>query len=509
MVESGREGGRPRHVIRVWPINPPNAYAVLTMNPVTKEVVYEVQEPTLSEEEVKVLAEIKNHLVETLDVTLSSFKDEKDAIEYLKERMRDVIEQYRLPVKENFEKLAYYIVRDFIGYGKIDVLMRDPLIEDISCNGVGLPIYVWHRDYESLPTNVVFDDERELDSFVIRLAHRAGRMITLANPILDASLPDGSRIQLTLGGQVTRHGSTFTIRKFRRDLLTIVDLIRLNTLSAEIAALLWFLIENRISVLVCGGAASGKTTLLNCLSNFIKPDLKIVTIEDTPELQLYHKNWVRSVTRPAYTSSAREITLFDLLKAAVRQRPDYIIVGEIRGEEAYTLFQAISIGHLAMATIHADSVIAAIRRLENPPMNIPRNLIAQLNIATVQTRVEKNGLPARRTKVITEIVGLDYKTKDILMNDIYRWDPRTDSFVFTGRCITLERVAKNLGMTISEAWREIERRKRILEWMVKKNLRRFDQVAEIIRSYAYSPELVFSRVSVEESLDEDEGRTGA
>lgn len=503
-MESGEKTSK--HVLKVWAISPPDVYAILSMNPVTREIIYKVQEPTLTDEDVKLLNLIKNHLIEILNITFSQFKSEKDAAEYLRKLVEEIVKRHRLPVKGNFEKLMYYIVRDFIGYGKIDPLMKDPLIEDISCNGAARPIYIWHRDYESLPTNIIFENDKELDSFIIRLAHKAGRMITIANPILDASLPDGSRLQLTLGRQVTRHGSTFTIRKFRKDLLTIVDLIRLNTLSADMAAMLWFLVENRVSVLVCGGVASGKTTLLNCLSNFIKPDLKVITIEDTPELQLYHKNWVRSVTRPAYMSSAREITLFDLLKTAIRQRPDYIIVGEVRGEEAYTLFQAMSIGHLGMATIHAESVMAAIRRLENPPMNIPRNLIAQLNIATVQARIEKDRIPIRRTKTVMEIVGLDPKTNDILINEIFRWNPKTDSFTFTGRCIILERIIENLGLTLSEAWRELDRRKRILAWMVRKNMRSFEEVSTMIRNYEYSPESVFEMIRVEESFEEGERR---
>jgi len=199
----------------------------------------------------------------------------------------EILKKYRIKVpSESVDKLLYYIIRDFVGYGRIDPPMRDHFIEDISADGVNMPIYVWHRVYESLPTNIVFKGEEELNSFIIRLAYLAGKNISIASPILDASLPDGSRVQLTYGSEVTGRGSTFTIRRFRLDPLTISDLIALNTLSSEMAAYLWYIIENRASVLVAGDIACGKTTMLNCLSMFIKPEMKMVSVEDAQELNL-------------------------------------------------------------------------------------------------------------------------------------------------------------------------------------------------------------------------------
>ncbi|RLF09556.1 MAG: hypothetical protein DRJ98_07925, partial [Thermoprotei archaeon] len=298
-----------RKVLEIYDVNKPFAYVVISMNPNTKEITYEVVEPTLSAEEKRYLKILNELLVETLDATLSELGADDKAKSYLRSKIEELIRKHKLPIKENFDKIIYYINRDFLGYGKIDPLMRDPCVEDISCSGVKIPIYVWHREYESIPTNIVFEDEEELDSLVIKLAYRSGKLISLARPILDATLPDGSRIQLTFSKQVTRHGSTFTIRKFKVDPLTIIDLIRFNTLSSEMAAYLWFCVENKVSIFVIGGVASGKTTTLNCLSNFIKPDLKIVTIEDTPEIQLHHKNWIRSVTRSgAKAEAAGEIT---------------------------------------------------------------------------------------------------------------------------------------------------------------------------------------------------------
>ncbi|MCS7119787.1 MAG: type II/IV secretion system ATPase subunit [Nitrososphaerota archaeon] len=485
-----------KKILEVWKVNEPFAYAVLAEYPFPHEIRYEVFEPTLTADEERSLKRIRDFLFEQIDVTMSDLGSEAEAAEYLKRLTMRIIRQFRIPVKkESLEKILYYIVRDYVGYGKIDVMMKDPLIEDISCNGVGLPIYVWHRDYESIPTNVVFDSEESLDSFIVRLAYRAGRMISVANPILDAALPDGSRIQLTLGRSVTRHGSTFTIRKFKTDPFTIVDLIRLNTLSSHMAAFFWLLIENKFNIFVCGPTASGKTTTLNCLSNFIHPDYKIVTIEETPEIRLHHKNWVRSVSRPGYGGSA-EITLFDLLKAAMRQRPDYIIVGEVRGSEAYTLFQAMATGHGGLSSLHAESVPAAVHRLENEPINIPRTLIAGLNVITVQMRLEVNGKPARRTITTTEILGIDPRTNEIITNETFRYKPEADTYAYSGRSYSLERLAKNTGMTMREIEEEITGRMKILDWMVRHNMRSFSEVAEIIRGFYSNPDELYRRIKI-------------
>ena len=481
----------------VYPIQEPYVYAAIIKEK-TGKIKYEVIEPTLLKEEEKQLEEIKKLLMEEIDISLKEIETREKAEEYLKRKFQEVIKDYKLKIeKEAIDKLLYYVVRDFLGYGKIDPLMKDHLIEDISADGVGIPVYVWHRIYESMPTNIVFETEEELNSFIIRLAYLAGKNISLATPLIDASLPDGSRVQLTYGNEITRRGSTFTIRRFRVDPLTISDLIAFNTMSAEMAAYFWYIIENRSSILVSGGVAAGKTTTLNCLSMFIKPELKIVSVEDTPELNLPHENWIPSVVRPGFGLNGRgSITLFDLLKAAVRQRPDYIIVGEVRGEEAYTLFQAIATGHLGMCTLHAESVEAVINRLESEPMNIPRSLIAMIDDIVIQVRTEVNGKPARRVSTVTEIVGMDPKTKEILAHEVYKWDPKSDSFVYSGKSYVLERHRERLGLTKKEIENEIERRKAVLQWMVENNIRRYTEVAKVIREYYADPDRVYRKVRV-------------
>ena len=494
------EGKKPAVFREVYPIREPYVYAAIVKDPKTQKIMYEIIEPTLQKDEEERLKEIKMFLVDELNVSLKEIETKEKAENYLKEKTKETIKKYRIKVSpEAIDKLVYYIIRDFIGYGKIDALMKDQLIEDISADGVNIPIYVWHRMYESLPTNIVFEDEAELNSFIIRMAYLGGKNISIASPILDASLPDGSRIQLTYGSEVTRRGSTFTIRRFKVDPLTISDLIAFNTLSSEMAAYLWYLIENRASVIVAGGVAAGKTTMLNCLSMFIKPEMKIVSVEDTHELNLPHENWIPSVVRLGFGHEDKKggsITLFDLLKAAVRQRPDYIIVGEVRGEEAYTLFQAMATGHLGMSTLHAESVEAVINRLESEPMNIPKSLIAMIDVVMVIARIEKEGKPARRATTTTEVLELDPKTKSIPTEEVFSWNPRDDKFVFSGYSNLLKRQMKKLGVTKEKVKRELNRRKIVLEWMVHEGIRRHTDVANVIREYYANPKRVYQKARV-------------
>ena len=481
----------------VYPVEEPYVYVAIVKEKGTQKIKYEVIEPTLLEEEKKQLEEVKKLLIEELDVNLKEIETKEKAREYLKKKFLKIVKDYHLNIpSESVDKLLYYITRDFIGYGKIDPLMKDHLIEDISADGVNIPIYVWHRIYESMPTNVIFENEEELNSFIIRLAYLAGKNISIASPILDASLPDGSRIQLTYGNEVTRRGSTFTIRRFRVDPLTISDLIAFNTLSSEMAAYLWYIIENRASIVVAGGVASGKTTMLNCLSMFIKPEMKIVSVEDTQELNLPHENWIPSVVRTSFGHEDRKlgaITLFDLLKAAVRQRPDYIIVGEVRGEEAYTLFQAMATGHLGMSTLHAESVEAVLQRLESEPMNIPKPLLTMIDTILVMLRTEIKGKPARRTITATEVVALESETKEIQTQEIFQWNHRNDDFVKINPSHVLARNMEKLNLTEKAIEQELRRRKIVLEWMVKNNIRHYTEVSKVIREYYADPERVYRK----------------
>ncbi len=486
--------------VEVYPIREPYSYASIVRDSVTNQLKYLVVEPVLSEDEKKILARISDLLIDELDVNLNEIETREKAERFFEEKVERIIKKYKLIIDESIlSKIMYFLVRDFIYYGKIDPFMRDAMIEDVSCNGVGIPIYLWHRRYESIPTNVLFDTTSELNNFIIKLAYLSGRHISVATPLVDSSFPDGSRVQMSYGTEVTKRGSTFTIRKFKADPLTIVDLIGFNTLSADMASYIWFGVEHKRSIMVSGGIACGKTTLLNALSMFIKPDMKIVSIEDTPEINLPHENWIQSVTRTGFGLSSKEaggtadVNLFDLLRAAVRQRPDYIIVGEVRGAEAYTLFQAMSTGHLGFCTVHSDSVDSVIHRLESEPMNIPRSLITGMDLITIQARTQVNEKPARRTMVATEMVGMDPRTQEILTNDVYRWNSVDDSYYFTGRSYMLEKIAREMGLRESEVHEELRKRKTVLNWMVKNKIRRYVDVSNIIRQYYSSPEKMYRK----------------
>jgi flagellar protein FlaI len=491
----------PMHRLNItYPINPPYAYVNIKYDTNAKEMFYRVIEPGLSKDEENKMDLITKILQETINVDFKAL-DKGGLQDYLRREVNNIIRKYRMRMdRSSYEKISYYTSREFIGYNRIDPILKDPNIEDISCDGPGIPIYIFHRHFENMQSNVMFINPDELDSFNIKLAQRCQRHVSIAEPLLDGSLPDGSRVQLSLGREVTMHGSTFTIRKFREDPLTPPDMVSFGTFSASMLALMWFFMEKGVSVLIAGGTASGKTTTLNCLLLFIKPEVKIVSIEDTAEINVPHKNWIPAVTRAGFgpmTPSGKrmgEVDMFDLLRASLRQRPDYIIVGEVRGREAYTLFQAIATGHAAMGTIHADSPQGVVHRLESEPINCPRILIKNLDIVLLQSRVRLRGKITRRITDIVEVVDLDPSTKEVITNTIYEWNPFEDSFRFTGRSYLLERLEKEKGMSMEEILKEIDRRKRIINWMHNNQIRFFKDVADIIAEYYRDPEAVMNKI---------------
>ncbi|MEM3528067.1 MAG: type II/IV secretion system ATPase subunit [Candidatus Bathyarchaeia archaeon] len=482
----------------VYALREPHVYAAISRDPETGSSRYHVIEPTMTDDEKASLERIKEIILQVVDVNLNSLDSREKAEEWLRNYVDGIIRNYKVKVGlESLDKIKYYLARDLVGFGKIDPMMHDHMLEDISCDGPRIPIYVWHRVYESLPTNVTFEDEGELDSFIVRLAYLAGKHISIASPMLDASLKDGSRIQLTYGREVTRKGSTFTIRRFRADPLTVPDLIELGTMNPMMAAWFWMMVERKFNILIGGGTASGKTTTLNALCAFIPANSKIVTIEDTPELNIPHENWISSVARVGFgPGGVADITLYDLLKAAMRQRPDYVIVGEVRGEEAYILFQAMATGHGGLSSIHCDSVTSAFSRLESEPMNIPRTLIPILDVVLIQSRTRLAERVARRVTSIVEIVELDPVSKEIITNEVFRWDPKRDLFEYSGRSILLDRVMRDYGVTKEYLSDELERRALLLEWAARNRIRRVGEVGELIRYYYANPEAAMEKVKL-------------
>ena len=487
----------------VYPVQEPYAYVRITYSETTHEHQYEVIEPPLSERESNILAFIESTIVDVIEVGLSAMTKEQ-AAELLRKHTDEVIYDYSIvlsPVSR--EKILYYILRDFLGFGKLDPVMRDELIEDVSCDGPGVPIFMYHRKFESLRSTVVFQTPDELDSYVIKMAQRSGKHVSIAEPLLDATLPDGSRLNATLSDEVTANGSTFTIRKFKEDPFTVPDLVRFGTMNEDLLAYWWLAVQNGASAIYAGGTASGKTTSLNAILLFIPSQMKIVSIEDTREVNIPHQNWIAGVTRAGFGPrdnngrQAGEIDMFTLLKAALRQRPEYILVGEVRGQEATALFQAMATGHTAYGTMHADSTEAVIHRLESEPISIPRSLLEALDIVSIQIQTRIGDRRVRRTKELVEIVGLDPHTREILTNQVFTWNPATDEFEFSGVSYVLERIQMERNMSESDMREEFDRRKRVIRWLVDKKIRALDEVGRIIATYYRNPDVIMRLVDAD------------
>lgn len=491
-----------RHVneIEIQPVEEPYSYVRIKYDTVSNEYLYEVIEPQLNEDEEELLHAIKKTLIDEFELVEEDLPEVKEKI--LREMMEKAIDGSGMEISTlSRERLFYYVKRDFLGYGAIQAAMIDTEVEDISCDGVNVPIYIYHRKYGSIQSNIRFETAEELDGFVVWLAQRSGKHISVASPMLDATMPDGSRLNETLGTHVTKRGSSFTIRRFRENPFTPVDLMRFKTMSSEMMAYLWIAIENGQSLLICGGTASGKTTTLNAILLFIPPQMKIVSIEDTRELNLPHENWVPTLTRsgfgaknPITGKAAGEIDMFDLLAAALRQRPQYLMVGEVRGAEAYVVFQAMATGKSAYTTFHAEDVQAMVHRLENDPINLPRALISALDIVLLQAQVKVGTKMTRRVKGLIEIVGTDPQTDELITNNAYIWNPADDTFNYSGHSYVYSKVAMAKNWSAREMEREVKRRKDILEYMRKIGVRDYRGVAKIVSSYYKDKEKVMEEV---------------
>jgi flagellar protein FlaI len=480
------------------PIREDLTYVRTVFDEDTSRYTYQVVEPPISETERQALSFLRETLVQTLAI-----RDEDQEVDWqahLHEAIQAAIREHGLELSDAATaRVHYYIERDLLGYGPIDVMMQDPMVEDLSCDGPGIPMYVFHRDLESIRTNVAVHDEDELDSYVRSLAQRAGRHISIADPMLDATLPDTSRLQATLSREVTTRGSSFTIRRFRADPLTATDLVRLGTLSARMGAWLWLAMEAGSPMIVAGGTASGKTTTLSSVLQFVPPAKKVVTIEDTREFSLVHENWVASLTRSggAGDQADREIDMYELLRTALRQRPEYLVVGEVRGSEAQTLFQAMATGHATYSTMHADSTKSAVYRLENPPIDIPRMMLQTLDAIVVQGQTRVGGQFVRRVEEITEIVGIDDQTGDVLTNRVYSWESDSDQFRFHGRSDILEQVRRKKNATVAEIEEDWARRARLLEWMVDAGIRHITDVSSVLAAFYADPDRLMDRIGAD------------
>lgn len=490
-------------IMEKYPLYEPFAHVAIAQNPKTGEDKYILDELQLDPLERSVYTRI-------LEILLAEIESPKEEIldprRFFADEAKKIVDKYRISLgwlpDVSWYKILYHAERDLVGFGQIDPLMRDPNIEDISCDGVSRPVYIWHRNYESLETNIQFQTDEELDNIVVKLVHMAGKHVSSAFPIVDASLPGKHRLAVCYRREVTPFGTAFTIRKFREDPYSIIDLINIGTFSEEMAAYFWQCLEHRTSIMVLGGTAAGKTTALNALACLIKPGSKIITIEETAELNLPHDNWVSLIARQSYGlggDNAGEVALFDLVKTSMRHRPDILIVGEVRGQEAYVLFQALATGHGGMCTMHAENLDSALKRLTQKPMDISPAYVPLMNIILSIQRVhliKNNERKAyRRVMNVNEIAEFeDYRP-------IFKWNPSKDEQIQTlDKSIMLSAISERLGQTKKDLIAEIEKRKSILHWMREHNIRSYKDVAAMIAEYYARPKQIYEKILAREEV---------
>jgi len=435
-------------VERYWLIPPFAAAQILSDG---ENYFYALLEPELTEDDVQTLKDLKERVIERLPLHMSD--DERKSFF---DAFKEVVEHMGLGDVETVAKFWYHLENDCFYAGRITPLLKDPAIEDISASGYDKPVYVHHAVYESMPTNVVFSSE-ELDSFVLSVAQKKGIELSIANPIADTVLYDGSRINLTFRDEVTDHGSTFSVRKVRKTPITPVDLVRWNTFSPEEVALLWLCLESNSSMLFVGGTAAGKTTAMNAVALFIPINSKIVSIEDTREIQLPHKNWIPGV-------STNRIDMFELLKASLRQRPEYIIVGEVRGKEAEIMFQAMSLGHTCISTVHGSSAESVVDRLMSPPYSIPEAMVASLDLIVVLGKYHTENRAIRRCSGIWIVIN---SGNGVELAQVYKWDARNDSHRPREVTRVLHMLAERMGHSVEYVREELKKRARLVRKMVE------------------------------------------
>ena len=487
-------------IIEVRPVHPPYSYSRLSYNDRTKEYLYEVIEPQLSKHERDLLHHIKDTLTKVLGAEVATLSP-GDKKTYLRGAVEDFLKSRHIVVSPvSTERLVYYIQRDFVGYGPIDALVLDSMIEDISCDGVEVPLFVFHGKFESVKTSVVFGSEDQLNSFIVQLGQRCSKAVSVSNPILDGTTPEGHRVQATYAREVTTRGGSFTIRRFKERPWTPVDLVMSGSSSEEMVAYFWLAAEQGESMIICGGPAAGKTSTLNAVALFIPPTAKIVSIEDTREVNLPHENWIPGATRSGTGDrgsdgkAAGEVDMFDLVRAALRQRPNYIIVGEVRGKETYTMFQAMATGHTTYSTMHADSVKSMVNRLENPPINTPRILLSALNnvIIQLQARTEKGVV--LRLKQVLEIVVFEPETNELITNTVYEWDPATDKFTFKGHSFLFDKIMELKNYTHEEMEAEFQRRVAVVRYLVQQQLNDHRELWKMITDYYKDAKAVMATI---------------
>ena len=465
-----------------YPLNAPFSYAWIFQDESDGSYFYVIDELPMSKQEREQFQRLKN----ILEYELKAPRVDESLVDSFHRQLPSIVEDHKSTINVGeigLRKVNYYLEKELIGYSKIDGLLCDPLIEDISCLGINKPVYIYHRKYANAKTNIIFADEEELDDFITRVVHRQGKHVSIAHPIVDLTLPGKHRLAVAFGKETTPAGSSFTIRKFKEDPLTIVDLIMNETIDEAIGAYLWILMENKMSVMIVGPTGAGKTTALNAIACLVRPDYKMISVEEVEEINLPQENWVSTIARTGFGGDCEgEVTLYDLIKSAVRHRPALILVGEIRGEEAYVLFQALATGHGGLCTMHADDVETVIKRLTQPPMNIPQTILSLMNCVIVVKQVKSSGFSHRKmsSRKFVTITEIDNNGSP---NEVFNWNMTSDTFKQSLETSYLfSKIAKSQDVPLTVVQQEFARRKQILLNMVGKNLRDFKSVHKALNN---------------------------
>ena len=452
-----------------------------------------------SSEERIILGEIRENLVDLAISTGENYSPNEDKLlNDIKNFLINRFNESESVTNEYLDSLSMKLLRDIVGYGKIDSLIQDDELEEIMIIGINKPIFVYHRKYGMMKTNIQYNDERELMELIDSIARQINRRIDQESPILDGRLVDGSRINATIP-PISADGPSLTIRKFKKDPFTIIDLINSKTISIELAAFFWLCFDGlgvkSANAIISGGTSSGKTTTLNALSAFINPNERIITIEDTLELQIPHEHVIRMETRPANVEDKGELTMNDLVKNSLRQRPDRIIVGEVRAEEAITLFTALNTGHSGFGTLHSNDARETITRLTNEPMSVPQIMIQAIDFIIMQNRIyTPSGDSYRRISEVAEVVGIEEGV--VQLNKLFEWNPEKDIIEnISISSKTLNQIANLSGVSLNEIYREIANREEVLKHMVSQDIRSVHDVNEVIELYYKDPQYVLKQIS--------------
>ncbi len=481
--EGNQEWHGPNITIEKYQIQSGLTEVEIVKLPDTSETMYLVREPDVSKSQFNEIQKLKEMISSFIpDLAGSSRKNAPDMEKLIQSFIRERMPWLSGMVKQTYE---YYLNRDFNGYGVIDPIVRDRNVEDISCNGPGLPVYVFHKVYGSIMTNVSFGSDIDLSSFIIRLAQLCGKPVSISSPLLDGITRDGHRVEAIYSREVSDRGPAFTIRLFRESPFTPTELIRTGTADSFMLSYLWLMVENLNSALIVGVPGSGKTSTLNSILMFAPENTKIFSIEETRELNLSHENWVPAETRELQRKGREGIStfgLFDLVKVAMRQRPTYIVVGEVRGKEVYALFQAMATGHTTYSTIHADSMHSLMNRLENEPMNVPKLMISYLNIVIFVNFVKRGEKRVRRITEIDEITGIEPASGEFTYNRAFYYDSASDTSVFTGNSVLFTRLAEQKGLSFGDVLSEAKARSRVLDELAELGADQ-DRTSRAITSY--------------------------